>query len=573
MNTRPWWRHLPTRLLDEEAALQELRTAETPFLLAHSWTKADGDEVRLLAQIQVIGRTIDLEVRFPQHYPEGCPSVRPVPYDTSISSHQFKSGVLCLELGPDNWHPAHTAADMLQSAWKLVLYERINEIEPLDIPSRHMPTLAEQVALAASILLRSTEFDALIANAVETTAFETVWLAPHFKQFLPVAFPSSAPLRFPPAMNANGHPVAATLVCLRDDSPLVVPESFAEFVAFAEAHGNAVLGEKLVVVMLRWPDGRSRAFLKTKEGVIKLTDVPLPTAADATRTPGRLGEELARLKFGIVGAGSLGSKVAVSLARSGASRFVLVDGDVMLGENVCRHQGAFRDVGVMKVDVVTDLIREVSTQEPAVESFAVSVGSATNPEYHAKVFDALAGCDALIDATANPEVFGILAGLASDYRRPLLWAEVFAGGLGGLVGSARPDRDPCPRCVRAGFLAVAAKWPPAPFMRAGDDYASEEAPTLVATDAAVGIIASALTNRIEALVAGDDASGTQIIMLGLQRQWIFDRPFHTIPVPVRSDDRSCPLCWRRAADADPDALASAERLFTNASHAHDPSVA
>lgn len=573
MKNHPWWRHLPTRLLEEEAALQELYAAESRFLLSHRWTTAEGEEARLLAQIQVGQRAVGLEVRFPHHYPEGCPSVRPIPYDTRVSTHQFKSGVLCLELGPDNWHPDYTAAAMLRSACKLVLYERINEIEPIEIPSRHLPNLAERVALAASVLLRSAEFDARVASAVELTSFETVWIVPHYKQFLPIAFPVGSPLPFPAAMRTNGHPFPAKLVCLRDGAPSTVPETAPEFISFVDTYGGVALDEKMVVVALRWPDGCLRAFLKTPDALMKLEDVPLDAAAATERITGRLYEELARRKIGIVGAGSLGSKIAVSLARSGTSRFVLVDGDVLLGENICRHQGTFRDVGVMKVDVVERLIREVSAQEPEIEKFTVNVGSAINPEYHAKVLESLAGCDVLVDATATPDVFGILAGLASDHCRPLAWAEVFAGGLGGLVGSAHPERDPCPRCVRAGFLAAAAAWPPAPFVRAGNDYASEDSSALVATDAAVGIIASVLTNRIETLIAGDEATVVQVLLLGLRREWIFDAAFHTVPVHVRSDDRSCARCWRLPSDLDLDTLASAERLFTNDAHAHDPSVA
>src|ERR1051325_976762 len=166
----PWWRRLPSRLLDEAAALQALAGDDLEILISHRWSRADGDEPRLFAQIKFAKRTLDLEVRFPAHYPEGCPSVRPVPHDTRVSEHQFKhSGILCLELGPDNWHPTYTAADMIRSAWKLVLYERLNDFVPLEIPSRHMPSLADRIALSSLVLLRTREFDARAQAATEAT--------------------------------------------------------------------------------------------------------------------------------------------------------------------------------------------------------------------------------------------------------------------------------------------------------------------------------------------------------------------------------------------------------------------
>ena len=46
----------------------------------------------------------------------------------------------------------------------------------------------------------------------------------------------------------------------------------------------------------------------------------------------------------------------------------------------------------------------------------------------------LTGCDLLIDATANAEVFLRLAAVAKVARRAMCWGEVFAGGFGGLTG-------------------------------------------------------------------------------------------------------------------------------------------
>src|SRR5690606_2784507 len=47
----------------------------------------------------------------------------------------------------------------------------------------------------------------------------------------------------------------------------------------------------------------------------------------------------------IVGAGSIGSKMAETLARSGVSKFVLADGDVLLPDNLERHALYWSEVG------------------------------------------------------------------------------------------------------------------------------------------------------------------------------------------------------------------------------------
>ncbi len=64
----------------------------------------------------------------------------------------------------------------------------------------------------------------------------------------------------------------------------------------------------------------------------------------------------------ICGCGSVGSCVALQLARSGVGRFVLVDTDCMEIHNVCRHQCNLTDVGRYKVDAVAERILQINPQ-------------------------------------------------------------------------------------------------------------------------------------------------------------------------------------------------------------------
>jgi hypothetical protein len=208
--------------------------------------------------------------------------------------------------------------------------------------------------------------------------------------------------------------------------------------------------------------------------------------------------------------------------------------------------------------------------EPEVKIFPVNIGSATNPEYHAQIIEELALCDLIVDATANPDVFNLLAGLASDNKRPLAWAEVFGGGLGGFVGSAHPKRGPCPRCVRQGFNDVASTWPPAPNPRLTVPYGSGEPQALIATDADVCLIAAALTRRVNDLVESDEAILPSVIVIGLRRGWIFETAAQIVPITIRVDDWSCDRCWRPADESKPDIAEKAEKLFTNNTNAHNP---
>jgi sulfur-carrier protein adenylyltransferase/sulfurtransferase len=135
-----WWMRFPDRVLAENAALCSL--VDEGELTEFRWMKDSGGDLRVEATLNIYGAHQPVEVRFPERYPGECPAVRPVPYGTQLSSHQFGGdGVLCLELGPDNWHNRFMAADLLHSAWTLLGLELVNAIAPIPIPSRHVDSL------------------------------------------------------------------------------------------------------------------------------------------------------------------------------------------------------------------------------------------------------------------------------------------------------------------------------------------------------------------------------------------------------------------------------------------------
>lgn len=62
----------------------------------------------------------------------------------------------------------------------------------------------------------------------------------------------------------------------------------------------------------------------------------------------------------ICGCGSVGSCIALQLARSGVGRFILVDTDCVEIHNVCRHQCNLTDVGRYKVDAIAERIMQIN---------------------------------------------------------------------------------------------------------------------------------------------------------------------------------------------------------------------
>src|SRR5262249_26236760 len=114
--------------------------------------------------------------------------------------------------------------------------------------------------------------------------------------------------------------------------------------------------------------------------------------------------ELGGRKIGIVGLGSLGSKVAVMLGRSGAKNFVLVDDDVLFPQNVCRNALDWNEVGLLKVAGVEERLHALGLGMN-ITTVQQQIGGQESTVSAAATLAKLAACDVIIDATANPNCF------------------------------------------------------------------------------------------------------------------------------------------------------------------------
>lgn len=81
----------------------------------------------------------------------------------------------------------------------------------------------------------------------------------------------------------------------------------------------------------------------------------------------------------IIGCGSVGSLVAMELARSGVGHFFLVDMDIMGYHNICRHQCGVFDVGKYKTAAVKEKIQQINphaqivTQNKMIQEVSLSL--------------------------------------------------------------------------------------------------------------------------------------------------------------------------------------------------------
>ncbi|MGN0224735.1 MAG: HesA/MoeB/ThiF family protein [Prevotella sp.] len=110
-----------------------------------------------------------------------------------------------------------------------------------------------------------------------------------------------------------------------------------------------------------WRDAEGNVKFLTSEGVsCKLEGYSLQIDI-FSRNTGILESDI-MLKKGavIIGCGSVGSLVALELARAGVGRFFLIDMDIFSYHNICRHQCGILDVGKYKTTALRERILQIN---------------------------------------------------------------------------------------------------------------------------------------------------------------------------------------------------------------------
>ena len=147
-------------------------------------------------------------------------------------------------------------------------------------------------------------------------------------------------------------------------------------------------------------------------------------------------DRLAEKKVGVIGLGSGGGFVALSLAMSGIGNFVLVDKDVLESGNVTRHVADLRYVGQNKAAAVADLIQ----QRNPVAQVEVREGLI---EDH---WDCLDEVDILVVAVDNEQVKYAINEKCLEMRLSASYAGVYERGEGGDHIIVKPFDGPCYAC-------------------------------------------------------------------------------------------------------------------------------
>lgn len=131
----------------------------------------------------------------------------------------------------------------------------------------------------------------------------------------------------------------------------------------------------------------------------------------------------------ILGCGSVGSLVALELARAGVGKFVLIDNDILEYHNLCRHQCSIMDVGAYKVNTLDRRIKEINPTAIVVSipKIVERVGRKVFDDYCKPQNAIIVGCA----DNRNADVYA--NSIAVTYSVPFIsvgfWERAFAGEL------------------------------------------------------------------------------------------------------------------------------------------------
>lgn len=516
-------------------------------------------------------RRYPVRLTFPDLYPGAPASVCPQDSTLSLSDHQYLNGDLCLELGPDNWHPdSHNAAQLLESAYRLLSLEVEHATdEAVEIPSRHELTPGQAMrtkrlrwvvtpaardslnALPEGPSYRCDVIDLFHEEAI-TAFLEQIERADAAENWRDPNVPAS--LRH---LGRRVQGVVVTrpigiLTLARIDQPEVlntllndpvIPDRQDADADNALSNINYVFHKSMGGVWqahCRWAAG---------DKVWSTSTVDTDTDPAATRH-GLDAERLGSAKVAIVGLGSIGSKMAASLARSGVRQFCLLDDDLLHPSNLARNDLDWADVGQHKVDAVTDRLLRIHPDIQVVSRRHRLRGQESS-ESAASALSALTQADVIVDATASPGVYTLCAHLARQAKKPLVWLEVFAGGIGGLVARTRPDQDAEPFTLRAAIHGAAneiAEQKGVEAPEAAVNYGAEmEDQIVTASDADVSVMAAHASQIVldTLLARAPSRFRHPAYLVGFSAEWIFEEAFHTIPI-----DCSAPVDWSNTVQTD-----------------------
>ncbi|WP_077409904.1 ThiF family adenylyltransferase [Marinicella sediminis] len=536
---RLWWSENQERLSLERTEINALMK-KSDWLRNVEWLFDDQFLLQVVFEIHLAHRKFPLRLTYHNTFPNTCPTVKPMDPER-LSSHQYGQEDLCLEYRPDNWLPAFTGAQVIESAFNLLSIEEPAEDGTVVVANSAHNVSSNISSRNASRRLYLSQNQLQTLREAPTLANAKIWLQWCGEGFV-IAFLKDGKGE-DWSLNEQSLPATLGIESTSLDCIIIKTEADIDYlkkIATKTEFYSIINTEKQDAVYLICPNkGLPILYDLTQDNKVNTFHTILAPTETSSRN-GEIPVFLNSSRVGIVGLGSLGSKVAVSLARSGVKNFELIDDDIIHSGNLERHDCDWRDVGLHKVNAVSRRIKLVST-EAKVSVRRVAIGSQVSSTEMAAVNGALNSCNVIIDATANPTVLNHLAAISLSSGSTLIWGGIFAGGIGGFMARSRENYEPTPFHIRQALNQYYEEIDTPPPLHSGSGYdGHDQDEVYIATDSEVSMMAGHICSLTLDTMLNMDPSEYDypIYLIGFKREWIFKSAFHVKPIEVNAPIRS-----------------------------------
>jgi len=264
-----------------------------------------------------------------------------------------------------------------------------------------------------------------------------------------------------------------------------------------------------------------------------------------TPFPERLMKVIRVSKIALFGLGSMGSRLAVGLARSGVGNFKLIDPDIMSIENISRHECALTDLCRPKVVAVKERILWINPNA-TVETYDYDIFKAEK-EVRDEVFN---NVDLVIATTDKKKVQLKVNEACFNYSLVGLFAGCYEEAKGGEVFYVIPgETKVCYECLRGG-IQQPERLGKIDYSKAQspDDYEGEpglNAAINFVTDVAQQYALALLLRKEDCEMAKTIEPLKNLLLVGGllgQDYYFFRKPFDIIQPALKGPWKECGTC-------------------------------